>query len=264
MEKVLFEGLLNIMKRLRGEGGCPWDRAQTIESLKPFLIEECYEVINAIEDGDPSKIQEELGDLLYQIVFLAQIGQEEGSFDIAKILNTITKKMIRRHPHVFSNDSAKDAQEVLLKWEKIKKAEQQRGREEIKDASILDGIPKGLPGIIFAHRVQDKASRVGFDWERIGEVLEKLDEELREFKEALDREEKERIESEFGDILFTMINVARFLGIEPDGALRKSTVKFVKRFKLMEEMIYAKGEIFKDLSSQELDRYWERAKKAIS
>ncbi len=263
MEKMLFEELLNIMKRLRSEKGCPWDRAQTIDSLKPFLIEECYEVIDAIEEGDSVKIQEELGDLLYQIVFLAQIGQEEGRFDILKILRSISQKMIRRHPHVFSDDSAENASEVLIKWEKIKKKESDEKKEK-GSSSVLNGIPKGLPGITYAHRVQDKASRVGFDWQKIDEVLEKLDEEILEFKKSLKEEDKDRWESELGDILFTVVNIARFLGLEPEGSLRKAATRFVNRFKLMEKMILERGGVLKELNLDELDKYWELVKTEIS
>lgn len=263
MEKRLFGELLDIMKRLRGEGGCPWDRAQTIESIKPFLIEECYEVIEAIENGDPQKIQEELGDLLYQIIFLAQIGQEEKKFDIGKVLNTISQKMIRRHPHVFSNDTARDIPEVLAKWEKIKQ-EEQGGEKNKKILSVLDGIPKGLPAMTHAHRVQDKAARVGFDWSKINEVLEKLDEEVLEFKETINKGDMERCGSEFGDILFTLVNISRFMGFDPDGQLRKATMRFSKRFRLMEKTVSERGQSMQELDLAELDRLWESAKVEIS
>lgn len=263
MEKRLFGELLDIMKRLRGEGGCPWDRAQTIESIKPFLVEECYEAIEAIENGDPQKIQEELGDLLYQIIFLAQIGEEEKKFDIGDVLNAISQKMIRRHPHVFSDETAKDIPEVLAKWEKIKQEEQGNGKGK-KDSSVLDGIPKGLPAMTYAHRVQAKAARTGFDWTRIEEVLEKLDEEILEFKEALGKGDIDRCGSEFGDIIFTLINISRFLGLDPEGQLRKATARFDKRFRLMEKMALQRGQSIDELDLAGMDSLWESAKVEIS
>lgn len=263
MEKYLFEELLNIMKRLRGEGGCPWDRAQTIESLKPFLVEECYEVIEAIEEGKPRKIQEELGDLLFQIIFLAQIGQEEGNFDMSRILKSVTQKMIRRHPHVFSNDKAANVSEVLAKWEEIKQKEEEKDKKNGMP-SVLNGIPKGLPGLTYAHRVQSKASRVGFDWAVLDGVMEKLDEELLEFHEAVRGNDADGSEAEFGDLLFTMVNISRFLGFDPEGSLRKAIKRFIERFQTMEKMILGKGQTLKDLDPAELDKLWQQAKAAIS
>jgi len=263
MEKHLFEELLNIMKRLRGEGGCPWDRAQTIESLKPFLVEECYEVIEAIEEGKPRKIQEELGDLLFQIIFLAQIGQEEGNFDMSRILRSVTQKMIRRHPHVFSDDKAANVSEVLAKWEEIKQKEEEKDKKNGMP-SVLNGIPKGLPSLTYAHRVQSKASRVGFDWAALNEVMEKLDEELSEFREAVRRNDRDGSEAEFGDLLFTMVNISRFLGFDPEGSLRKAIKRFIERFRTMEKMISGRGQTLKDLDLPELDKLWEQAKAVIS
>jgi MazG family protein len=262
MEKQLFGELLEIMSRLRGKGGCPWDRAQTIESIKPFLIEECYEVIEAIEEGNPQKIKEELGDLLFQIIFLAQIGKEEGNFDIIQILTTVSKKMVRRHPHVFSNDIANEISEVLTRWEEIKRREFENDRKN-GILSVLDGIPKGLPSMTYAHRVQAKASRVGFDWAGVDEVMEKLNEEMSEFREAINNENKKRMESEFGDLLFTMVNLSRFLRFDPEGALRKTTKRFVKRFQLMEKEILKGGKTIKELNLSELDIIWEQVKVKI-
>lgn len=256
------------MTRLRGEGGCPWDRAQTIESLKPFLIEECYEVIEAIEEGEPHKVQEELGDLLFQIIFLAQIGQEQGTFDIARILGTISEKMIRRHPHVFSNDTASQPSEVLARWEEIKRmedAEGKKGRTDGNDSSsVLNGIPKGLPSMTYAHRVQAKASRVGFDWPRLDEVMEKLDEEIGEFRDAVAGTDPEKIEGELGDVLFTMVNISRFLGIDPEGALRKTVRRFIERFQAMERVIIERGKTMSELDMHALDLIWEEVKAKIS
>ena len=264
MEIHLFGELVKIMRRLRGEDGCPWDRAQTIESLKPFLIEECYEVIEAIEEGNPHKIQEELGDLLFQIIFLAQIGQEEGNFDISQILTTVSQKMVRRHPHVFSDGTAKDASEVLAKWEEIKRTEEGKDKKNGIFSSVLDGIPKGLPGMSYAHRVQEKVSRVGFDWKKLEEVMGKLDEEVSEFHEALGNGDREKCKSEFGDLLFTMINISRFLRFDPEEALRKATKRFIARFQIMEREVLKRGQTLKDLDLAELDMLWEQAKRKIS
>ncbi|MGA1841226.1 MAG: nucleoside triphosphate pyrophosphohydrolase [bacterium] len=263
MEIRLFGELLKIIRRLRGEDGCPWDRAQTIESLKPFLIEECYEVIEAIEEGNPDKIQEELGDLLFQIIFLAQIGQEQGNFDIAQILTTVSQKMVRRHPHVFSDGTAKNASEVLEKWEEIKRTEEAKGNKS-GNSSVLDGIPKGLPSMTYAHRVQEKVSRVGFDWTRLEDVMEKLDEEIVEFREALVDGDKEKCRSEFGDLFFTMINISRFLRFDPEGALRNATKRFIERFKIMESTILKRGQTLKEIDLSELDILWEQAKSKVS
>lgn len=263
MERRLFGELLKIMRRLRGEDGCPWDRAQTIESLKPFLIEECYEVIEAIEEGNPDKIKEELGDLLFQIIFLAQIGQEQGNFDITQILATVSQKMVRRHPHVFSDGTAKDASEVLAKWEEIKRTEETKDKKN-GNSSVLDGIPKGLPSMSYAHRVQAKASRVGFDWTTLEDVMGKLDEEISEFREAIGDGDKEKCRSEFGDLLFTMINISRFLQFDPEGALRNATKRFIERFQIMERTILKRGQTLKEIDLAELDMLWEQAKSKVS
>jgi len=264
----MFRELLAIMSRLRGEGGCPWDRAQTIESLKPFLVEECHEVIEAIEEGDPHKIQEELGDLLFQIIFLAQIGQEQGTFDIVRILTTISEKMIRRHPHVFSNDTASQPSEVLARWEEIKRREEAQGKKGNTAGndipSVLNGIPKGLPSMTYAHRVQAKASRVGFDWPRLDAVMEKLDEEIKEFRDAMAGKDPIKIEDEFGDVLFTMVNISRFLGIDTEGALRKTVRRFIERFRAMERVVVERGETMNELDIHALDLIWEEVKAKIS
>ncbi|MGA1794584.1 MAG: nucleoside triphosphate pyrophosphohydrolase [bacterium] len=268
MENCLFQELLAIMSRLRGEGGCPWDREQTIESLKPFLIEECHEVIEAIEEGDPHKIQEELGDLLFQIIFLAQIGKEQGTFDIARILTTISEKMIRRHPHVFSDDTASHPSEVLARWEEIKRmedAERKKGRNAGNGpSSVLNGIPKGLPSMTYAHRVQAKASRVGFDWPLLDEVMVKLDEEIGEFRDAVAGTDPKKIEDELGDVLFTMVNISRFLRIDPEGALRSTVRRFIERFQAMERVVTERGKTMSELDIHALDLIWEEVKNKIS
>lgn len=263
METMLFGELLDIMRRLRGENGCPWDKKQTIESIKPFLIEECYEVIDAIEGGDADKISEELGDLLYQIVFMAQIAEEKGNFDMGQVLSTISGKMIRRHPHVFSDEKVRDVSDVLAKWEEIKQKEQCQDSQE-RISSVLDGLPKGLPSLVHAHRVQEKAARVGFDWAGLDEVVEKLDEEVSEFKEAIKTGNLDACESEYGDLLFTMVNISRFMGFDPEGALRKATKRFSERFRLMEKRVLEKGQALRDLDLEEMDRLWEAVKEEIS
>lgn len=262
MEKDLFGELLDIMRRLRGEGGCPWDREQTFESIKPMLIEECYEVIEAIEEGDLKKLPEELGDLLYQIIFLAQIGQEEGIFDMSQVLSTIAQKMVRRHPHVFSDDSVRDVSDVLIKWEEIKRKEKkEKGGDSFH--SVLDGIPNALPTMIKAHRVQTKAARVGFDWARVEEVIEKLREEVDEFQGAIDEQDNAHIESEYGDLLFTMVNIGRFLGVDPESSLKKAIKRFCDRFSIMERLAVSKGLSLNEIGFDEMDNLWEAAKTEI-
>jgi len=243
------------MKALRSEDGCPWDREQTRESLKPFLIEETYEVIEAIDEGDPDKIREELGDLLFQIIFHAQIGEENGEFDIDDVVRGITEKMLARHPHVFGEEKYGSASEVLEKWEEHKK------REGKLRESILDGIPEAMPALLRAHRLQDRASRVGFDWKRVDDVMVKLEEELREFREALKKKDQSEIEDELGDIFFVLVNVSRFVGVNPEDALRKTISKFIKRFRHIEIKAAEEGKNLSDMTLEEMDALWESAKR---
>ncbi len=247
-----LEKLIEIMEKLRAK--CPWDMEQTRESIKPFLIEETYEVIEAIDEGDPQKIKEELGDLLFQIIFQCQIAKERGEFTIDDVMEQIANKMVSRHPHVFGNAEYKTAQEVLEQWEERKK-EEGKQRE-----SILEGIPKELPALIKAHRVQSRAAKVGFDWKDINELLEKLNEELREFREALDKKSQEDIEDELGDIFFSLVNISRFVGVNPEDALRKTISKFISRFRYIEIKAKEMGKNLSEMTLEEMDKLWEEAK----
>ncbi|MBI5042794.1 MAG: nucleoside triphosphate pyrophosphohydrolase [Nitrospirae bacterium] len=251
-----FNNLLKIMSRLRGKKGCPWDKEQTTESLKPFLIEEAYEVIEAIDEKSPEKLKEELGDLLLQVVFHAQLANERKEFDMDGILETLEEKLIRRHPHVFGDVSYEDAKEVLVQWEKIKKEEKANSKRE----SMLDSVPKELPALLRAHRLQDKAARVGFDWKHINDVFAKVEEEIKEFKGAVKEKKADEIEDELGDIFFALVNVARFLEINPEDALRKTISKFISRFRYIEEKAKEAKRELSDMTLEEMDKFWEEAK----
>ena len=249
-----FYELARVMERLRAENGCPWDRKQTHESLKPYLIEEAYEVISAIDSGNDDELKEELGDLLLQIVFHAQIAKEEDRFDIDDVAKTIVEKLIRRHPHVFGDVKVSGSDEVLQNWEKIKKEE---GKE-----SIFDGVPEGLPSLLKARRVQEKAKRVGFDSDNIEGTLDKVKEEFDELSEAIKIGKKEKISEEFGDLLFSLVNVSRFLDIDAEDSLRQTIEKFMKRLKNVEKIIKNKGsKDLKNYTLNELDEIWEDVKR---
>jgi len=249
-----FQKLLNIMEKLRGDGGCPWDKEQTRESLKPFILEEAYELIEAIESGDPEKMKEELGDLLFQIVFQCQVAKERKEFEISDVIEKITKKMITRHPHVFGEAEYRTSAEVIVQWEEQKKLEGKR-RE-----SILEGVPEALPSLLRAHRLQNRAASVGFDWDKVGDALKKLDEEVKEFKKALETKEKNEIGEELGDILFMLVNVSRFIGVNPEDALRKTITKFISRFRYIEMKAADNGRKLSDMTLGEMDKLWEEAK----
>lgn len=249
-----FQQLLNIMEKLRGDGGCPWDKEQTRESLKPFILEEAYELIEAIESGDPEKMKEELGDLLFQIIFQCQVAKERKEFEISDVIEKITKKMITRHPHVFGEAEYRTSAEVIVQWEEQKKLEGKR-RE-----SILEGVPEALPSLLRAHRLQNRAASVGFDWNKVGDALKKLDEELKEFKKALETKEKNEIGEELGDILFMLVNVSRFIGVNPEDALRKTIAKFISRFRYIEMKAADNGRKLSDMTLGEMDKLWEEAK----
>ncbi|MGE5892703.1 MAG: nucleoside triphosphate pyrophosphohydrolase [bacterium] len=249
-----FTKLVEIMAALRGEKGCPWDKEQTRESLKPFLVEETYEVIEAIDEGDPQNIKEELGDLLFQIIFHAQVAKERGEFDISGVIEGIGMKIINRHPHVFAGETCETPKDVLKRWEQIKK-EEGKQRE-----SILEGVPKDLPSLLRAHRIQDRASRVGFDWNKIDDVVKKLDEEIGEFKHALKGSTTTEIEEELGDIFFALVNISRFVGINPEDALRKTISKFIKRFRHIEITAAERGTKLSEMSLEEMDALWNEAK----
>ncbi len=251
-----LNALVELMARLRGPDGCPWDKKQTTDSLKPFLIEECYEVIDALEEGKPDKVREELGDLLFQIIFHARIAEEEGHFTMRDVISTNIEKMTRRHPHVFGDEKLSTDKEVLANWEEIKKKE--KGYEHRK--SILEGVPRSMPSLIRAHRLQERAARVGFDWKHLNETLPKLDEEIAEFKESLKTEEAAKIEEELGDIFFMLVNISRFLDVDPEEALRKTIGKFIRRFRHIEESAADAGKSLNDMTIEEMEKLWQEAK----
>jgi tetrapyrrole methylase family protein/MazG family protein len=247
-----FEGLVRIMGSLRER--CPWDIKQTRESLKPYLIEETYELLEAIEAGEPERIREELGDLLLQIVFQSRIAEERGEFNISDVIETISEKMVTRHPHVFGEEEYATAEEVVEQWEERKKEE-----GKLRD-SLLEGVPGSMPSLLRAHRLQARASKVGFDWESIEDVLGKLEEELGEFREALRGKRGEKVEEELGDMLFALVNVSRFAGVNPEDALRKTISKFISRFRHIEMRAAEEGVSLRDMSLEEMDRIWKEAK----
>jgi tetrapyrrole methylase family protein/MazG family protein len=251
-----FSDLVALFARLRAPGGCPWDRAQTHRSLKPYLIEECYEVVEALEEENPDKLREELGDLLGQIVFHSQMAAEAGQFGIGEVIAGQLEKMTRRHPHIFGKAKARDAAEVLLNWEEIKYLEKRKERP-----SALDGVPKHLPALLKAHRIQDKASRLGFDWEHIDGAFAKLEEELEEFSRAYSSGRKRAIKEELGDLLFTLVNLSRFLDIDPEDALRGTIAKFTVRFQHIEQSLKKQGKSFKQVSLEEMESLWQQSKK---
>jgi len=251
-----LQRLVELMATLRGPDGCPWDRKQTPESLKPFLVEECYEVVDAIEEGAPAKVRDELGDLLFQIIFHARIAEEAGQFTINDVITAIHEKMTRRHPHVFGDDKLSTDKEVLSNWEEIKRKE--KGHEDRK--SILEGVPKELPSLLRAHRLQERAARVGFDWAHLNEAMPKLDEEIAEFKESLKSEDAGKIEEELGDVFFMLVNISRFLGVNPEDALRKTISKFIHRFRYIEEHAEQAGRSLNDMTLDEMERLWQESK----
>jgi len=253
----LFESLLGVMDRLRGEGGCPWDREQTRESLKPYLIEEAYETVEALEEGPKAAMVEELGDLLFQIVFHARIGRERGEFAMADILQHLTQKMVRRHPHVFGNRTVRSPKEALAQWEAIKRSET---AGDGPPRSVLDGVPRGLPALLRAQRTQAKAARVGFDWQGAEAAWTKAREESRELEEALGQGDRARIREELGDLLFSLVNVARLLDTDAEDCLQRAVQKFRRRFAEMESEITAGGGRLSDTPLEALDCAWEAVK----
>ncbi len=253
-----FEALVRIMERLRGEGGCPWDREQTRQSLKPFLIEEAYEVVEAIDEENPHQLMEELGDLLFQVIFHAQVAAEYGEFTIGHVLAATTDKMVRRHPHVFSDGTASTAREVLERWEELKREE--RDAVAASPTSALDGVPRKLPGLLRAQRLQEKASRVGFDWPEVSGVMAKVDEEFAELNAAIKRDSPEQVELELGDLLFSLVNLARFLNLNAEEALRESITRFTTRFQHVERTVEGRGRRLRDVSIEEMEKLWEEAK----
>lgn len=253
--KYTFEDLKDIIKKLRGEGGCPWDREQTHISIRDSLIEEAYEAAEAIDSGKDEKMYDELGDVLLQVVFHAQIAEEDGRFNMDDITNAICEKMIRRHPHVFADGDAKTSEDVLVKWEEIKKEE--NGNKSTADT--LMSVSSYLPSLTYARKVQKKAAKVGFDWDSWAEPLDKVFEEAGELREAL--QNNTNIEEELGDLLFSAVNVSRFAGIDAENALKKTTEKFINRFKKVEDMAREQGKKLEDMTLSEMDELWDEAKK---
>ncbi|MCR5809775.1 MAG: nucleoside triphosphate pyrophosphohydrolase [Clostridiales bacterium] len=253
------DGLMRVMHRLRAPGGCPWDAEQTHESLKKTLLEECYEVIDAIDRKDPDDLCEELGDLLLQIAFHAEIEEERAAFNMRDVATGITNKMIFRHPHVFGNVHVDNSDEVLVNWEKLKKEE----KHQSSVASAMDSVPKSFPSLLRAYKIQKKAADVGFDWSSAEEAMPKVHEEADEVMEAIASGNGEHIEEELGDLFFAAVNVARLKKVDPDLALTAATDKFEKRFKLTEKLILADGRRFEDMTLPEMDEYWEKAKKEL-
>ncbi|MDI6785055.1 MAG: nucleoside triphosphate pyrophosphohydrolase [bacterium] len=256
MPKSDFDKLVELMDKLREPGGCPWDREQTAESLKPYIIEEAYEVVESIDNPDRNKLKEELGDLLFQTLFLARIAKEENQFDIYEVLRYTYQKMVNRHPHVFGTKDLKTSEAVLRNWERIKRKEKGESHN-----SIFEGLPKNLPALMKAHRVQDRVSRVGFDWKHIAPALEKVEEELAEFKATIAHEQPDRAQEELGDLFFALVNVARFLKADPEQTLHRTVDKFIQRFGYIEKKVSESGKGFDAYTLEQLDALWEEAKK---
>ena len=257
----LFEDLVALQAQLRAPGGCPWDREQTHHTLKTFLIEEAYEVLDALEKEDANELAAELGDLLLQILFHADIAREAGRFDIADVISAIHNKMVRRHPHVFGTVKAVTSDQVLKNWAQLKAEEKQETAPATQLApSALDGIPRGLPALMEAYQLTRRAAQVGFDWETVEGIFTKLHEETAELRVALDQADRERREEEIGDLLLVLVNLARFLGFDPEVALKHSNLKFKSRFKNMEDEAARSGQRLAQLSKEELEVLWESAK----
>ncbi len=252
-----FDELLDVMRTLLAPGGCPWDREQTHQSLRPYFVEEVYEAIEAIDSGDDEHIKEELGDVLLQVVFHAALAEREGRFDMDGVVRGIIDKLKRRHPHVFGDTTVDSSGQVVKNWEEIKRREK---RERSEDGSVLDGLPKSLPALVKARRVQEKVSRVGFDWERTEEVMLKVEEELRELKEARESRDQSKVEEELGDLLFAIANLARFVSVCPEDALRKTIDKFQRRFRYIERELPKRGKKLGEASLEEMDELWNEVK----
>lgn len=250
-----FARLVEIMARLRSPDGCPWDREQTFDTIKPYLLEETYEVMDAIDARDWDGLADELGDLLLQVVFFSQMAQEAGHFEVADAIQAINSKLIRRHPHVFGDGDAKTSDEVLRKWDEIKATEKARPK------GLLAGIPRSVPALMEAAQISSKAAQAGFDWNNFGEVLEKLKEELAELERARHEESQEALQDEIGDLLFVVVNMARFLKVDPEQALRGTNTKFRRRFGHVEASLEAQGKSPDKASIEEMEALWQEAKR---
>ncbi len=252
-----FKKLIGIVNTLMGDNGCPWDRVQTRESLKPYLVEEAYETLEALDSNQPEKIVDELGDLLYQILFHAKISENQKEFNITEVIDNLSEKMVRRHPHVFEDSTAETPDAVVDQWEHIKKSE--KANQDHK--SVLDSVPKHLPSLARAQKLTKKAAKHGFDWQEIKDVFNKLDEEVAEFKEAVLSGGDGDIASELGDILFVLVNIARHQKIDAEEALRHTNNKFIERFQYIEAQVEKSGKTLKDTPLDTLERYWQEAKR---
>ncbi|MCX8142940.1 MAG: nucleoside triphosphate pyrophosphohydrolase [Bacteroidia bacterium] len=254
LDTAAFERIIQIMDELREQ--CPWDKKQTWESLRPLTIEETYELSDAIINKDFNEIKKELGDVFLHILFYSRLASEEGKFDINDVVRALAEKLIHRHPHIYGNVEAHTEEQVKENWEKIKQ------KERTQKKGVLSGVPQSLPSIIKSYRIQEKAAAVGFDWPEKNQVIDKVKEELEEFLSAVQQNTSdEHIEEEFGDVLFSLINLARFLKVNPDTALEKVNQKFTKRFNYIEEQLMAQNKTFEDVSLDEMERYWTEAKK---
>lgn len=249
--QIEFQRLVDIMKRLRKE--CPWDRKQTPQSLRQYILEEAYESVEAIDNRDWDELKKELGDLLLQIVFQAEIGEEKNRFTLKEVIRHINEKLIRRHPHVFGDVKVKNAEEVKENWEQIKVQQEKR-------SSLLEGVPRNLSGLLRAQRLQDKASQAGFDWEEAGGILNKIKEEIAELEEALQQKNQEEIENEMGDLLFSIVNLSRFRNVNAEDALRKAINKFISRFQYIEKRLAKMNRSVYDSNLKEMDQLWEESK----
>jgi nucleoside triphosphate diphosphatase len=268
-----FDELVRIMATLRGPQGCPWDREQTLASLRPFLLEETYEALEALDRGDLDSLREELGDLLFEIVFLARIAEEGGHFSVADAAADVGAKLVRRHPHVFGDHARlKTADEVRGKWEEMKAAERGEGAERANAAeggkTLLGGVPRTLPGLLRAYEYGSRAAAVGFDWDRAADVIDKIEEEVRELRDELsesaqadEADRARRVEEEMGDLLFAIANLSRKLGVEPEAALRRANDKFQARFTALESRVVSRGERLQDKTLEELENEWQQAKR---
>ncbi len=254
-----FDRLVGIFEKLRAPGGCPWDAEQDHKSISRCAVEEAYELAEAIDDGDVGHLREELGDLLLQVVFHSVIAKDLNEFTIRDVINDLADKLIYRHPHVFGSENVSDSKEVIRNWDRLKKKEEGKtGRK-----SILDGIPEALPGLLYARKMQSSASRVGFDWKDPEGVLDKVREEANELREAIQKRDEKEIENEIGDLLFSIVNLARYTGVDPEAALRKTNRKFRKRFSKIEDEAKKRGVQLEDMTLEEMDSIWDSAKEEI-
>ncbi len=263
-ERYDLSHLVEVMRRLRAEDGCPWDRKQTHRSLRTYLIEEAYEVIQAIDDDDDDELCEELGDVLLQVVFHSEIADEREAFDITDVITGIVEKLIRRHPHVFSDVEAKDSKTVLRNWERIKQREHAEGANGEEQVSILHNVAGAMPALMRAVKVQSKASRVGFDWPDVKGALSKVNEELSELREARESGDIDAVEEEVGDTLFALVNVARFLKVDPEIALGKAVDKFIARFQYIENEAERTNRQLEEMTLEDMDMLWEESKESES